>query len=282
MREVELIFLGTGGGRFAMLTQKRRTGGIRLIDENVNVHIDPGPGALIYSLKLGLNPQKVNAVLVTHGHPDHYANAELMTEAMTRGMTKRSGVLAASRSVLFGNNVCGPSISRYHQQKPSELIEMRPGTSFNIDDVTVMVQKAQHSDPDTVGLKMFFPEVGVISYTSDTEYFEGLGRAYKDSKVLILCAMRPSGSPFKGHMTTDDAIKIIEEAEPECAITTHFGMKMIFSGPSREARKIEEATGVRTISAYDGMRVKVGGKVEVMESKKVGKDLREYFKDGRT
>ena len=122
----------------------------------------------------------------------------------------------------------------------------------------------------------------MISYTSDTEYFEGLGRAYKDSKVLILCAMRPSGSPFKGHMTTDDAIKIIEEAEPECAITTHFGMKMIFSGPSREARKIEEATGVRTISAYDGMRVKVGGKVEVMESKKVGKDLREYFKDGRT
>ncbi|RJS79853.1 MBL fold metallo-hydrolase, partial [Candidatus Bathyarchaeota archaeon] len=28
---IEIVFIGTGGGRFAMVTQKRRTGGIRIL-----------------------------------------------------------------------------------------------------------------------------------------------------------------------------------------------------------------------------------------------------------
>ena len=46
-----LTFLGSGGGRFAMITQIKGTGGFRLDTENFHIHIDPGPGALIKSLK---------------------------------------------------------------------------------------------------------------------------------------------------------------------------------------------------------------------------------------
>ena len=74
MSHVELVFLGTGGGRFATITQKRRTGGIRFLSDTLNMHLEPGPGALIYSLNMGLDPQKVGAVLVSHCHPDHYAD----------------------------------------------------------------------------------------------------------------------------------------------------------------------------------------------------------------
>ena len=59
---IEIIFLGTGGGRFAMITQQRRTGGIRVLSGDSNLHLDPGPGALIYSLQEGLDPQKINAM----------------------------------------------------------------------------------------------------------------------------------------------------------------------------------------------------------------------------
>ena len=58
---LELVFLGSGGGRFATVTQKRRTGGIRILGDKVNVHLDPGPGGLIYSLEAGLDPQKLTA-----------------------------------------------------------------------------------------------------------------------------------------------------------------------------------------------------------------------------
>ncbi|PIX31699.1 MBL fold metallo-hydrolase, partial [Candidatus Bathyarchaeota archaeon CG_4_8_14_3_um_filter_42_8] len=56
--KIEIIFLGTGGGRFATITQKRRTAGIRIISEGLNLHLDPGPGALVHSINEGLDPQK--------------------------------------------------------------------------------------------------------------------------------------------------------------------------------------------------------------------------------
>ncbi|MFZ0966093.1 MAG: MBL fold metallo-hydrolase, partial [Candidatus Bathyarchaeia archaeon] len=112
--KIEIIFLGTGGGRFATITQKRRTAGIRIISEGLNLHLDPGPGALVHSINEGLDPQKLNAVIVSHCHPDHYTDAEVLIEAMTRGMTRKRGVLVASKSVLSGTDICEASISKYH------------------------------------------------------------------------------------------------------------------------------------------------------------------------
>jgi len=265
MASVELVFLGTGGGRFATITQKRRTGGIRILSEILNVHLDPGPGALIYSLNMGLDPQKVRAVLVSHAHPDHSNDAEILVEAMTSGMTKKRGVLAASHSVLLGNEVCEPSISKYHQQMPEKVIEAKPGAAFNVNGVKILATKARHSDPDAVGFRLETREVGDIAYTSDTEFFEGIGKFYEGVRLLILCTMRPSGEPWKGHMTTDDAIKVLEEAKPETAVITHFGMKMIFGVPNREAELIQQKTGVPTIAAVDGMRLNISEEIEIQK-----------------
>ncbi len=276
MTGIELVFLGTGGGRFATLTQKRRTGGIRIISESLHMHLDPGPGALIYSLNMKLNPQKVKAVLVSHCHPDHYTDAEILVEAMTRGMTRRRGVLAAPRSVLFGNEVCGPAISKYHQQMPEKVIETKPGVTFTVNDIKILTTEARHTDPDTVGYRLETRDVGDIGYTSDTEYFEGVGKSYEGVRLLLLCVMRPSGEPWKGHMTTEDAVKIVEEAGPEMVVTTHFGMKMIFRGPAREAKMIEEKTGVPTLAASDGMRISVGEKIRVERARRKQRGLNEF------
>ena len=267
MAQYEIIFLGTGGGRFTTITQKRRTAGIRIIGENLNLHLDPGPGALVYSISEGLDPQKLNAIFVSHCHPDHYTDAEVLIEAMTRGMTKKRGVLAASKSVLRGSEVCEPSISKYHQQMLEQIIEAVPNMRFQVADVAVLFAEARHTDPDAVGFKFETKEYGDFAYTSDTEYFEGIGKYYRGVRLLLLCVMRPAGKPWKGHMTTEDAIKIIQEAQPEQAVLTHLGMQMIFQGPSREAKLIEEKTGTPTVAAIDGMRIVFGEKIEVQTAK---------------
>ena len=276
MAQLELILLGTGGGRFSMITQKRKTAGIRILSEKVNIHLDPGPGALIHSLSMGLDPQKIGAVLVSHAHPDHYTDAEVLIEAMTHGMTRKRGLLAASHSVLYGNEKCGPVISKYHQQMPKEVIEAKPGATFDVGDVNIMVTKAVHSDPDTIGFRFETSDVGDIGYTSDTEYFDGIGEFYYGVRLLLLCLLRPSGKPWRGHMTTDDAIKIVKEADPEVAIITHFGMGMIFAGPRREAERVERESGVRTLAARDGMRIRVGEEVEMGMVKRKQKGLEEF------
>jgi phosphoribosyl 1,2-cyclic phosphodiesterase len=261
--KIEIIFLGTGGGRFATITQKRRTAGIRIISEGLNLHLDPGPGALVHSINEGLDPQKLNAVFVSHCHPDHYTDAEVLIEAMTRGMTRKRGVLVASKSVLTGNNLCEPSISKYHQQMPQQKIEAVPNMKFQVGDVNVLATEARHTDPDTVGFRFETRDFGDFAYTSDTEYFEGIGKYYEGLRLLVLCVMRPAGKPWKGRMTTNDAIKIVEETLPELAVLTHLGMQMIFKGPASEAKLIEEKTGISTIAAVDGMQVIFGEEIRI-------------------
>jgi len=277
MARFEIVFLGTGGGRFTTITQKRRTAGIRILGENLNLHLDPGPGALVYSISEGLDPQKLNAVFVSHSHPDHYTDAEVLIEAMTRGMTKKRGVLAAAKSVLKGNDVCEPSISKYHQQMVEQIFEAVPNMRFQVADVAVSVAEARHTDPDAVGFRFETKEYGDFAYTSDTEYFEGIGKHYEGVRLLMLCIMRPAGKPWKGHMTTEDAIKIVEETHPEQAVLTHLGMQMIFHGPAREAKLIEEKTGTPTVAATDGMRIVFGEKIEVQTAKPRQRQLDKFF-----
>ena len=268
MTEIELVFLGTGGGRFATITQKRRTGGIRILSENVNAHLDPGPGALIYSLNMNLDPQKISALLISHSHPDHYTDAEVIVEAMTHGTTKKRGTLVATRSVLFGNEVCEMAVSRYHQEMVERLIEARPGVRFELDNLKVVACKAVHSDPDTVGFRFETVDKGDFAYTSDTEYFEDIAKIYEGVRLLILGVLRPSGKPWKGHMTTSDAIRVVEEVKPEMAVLTNFGMQMIFRGPDHEAKMVEEKTGVPTIAAKDEMRINLSEEIQVETSKR--------------
>jgi len=268
LTEIELVFLGTGGGRFATITQKRRTGGIRILSENVNAHLDPGPGALIYSLNMNLDPQKISALLISHSHPDHYTDAEVIVEAMTHGTTKKRGTLVATRSVLFGNEVCEMAVSRYHQEMVERLIEARPGVRFELDNLKVVACKAVHSDPDTVGFRFETVDKGDFAYTSDTEYFEDIAKIYEGVRLLILGVLRPSGKPWKGHMTTSDAIRVVEEVKPEMAVLTNFGMQMIFRGPDHEAKMVEEKTGVPTIAAKDEMRINLSEEIQVETSKR--------------
>jgi phosphoribosyl 1,2-cyclic phosphodiesterase len=191
-------------------------------------------------------------------------------------MTRKRGVLVASKSVLSGTDICEASISKYHQQMPQQKIEAVPNMKFQVGDVNVLATEARHTDPDAVGFRFETADFGDFAYTSDTEYFEGLGKYYGGLRLLVLCVMRPAGKPWKGHMTTNDAIRIIEETRPEHAVLTHLGMQMIFKGPASEAKLIKDKTGVPTVAAVDGMRINFGETISVqVGGKKEG--LNKFF-----
>ena len=69
-------------------------------------------------------------------------------------------------------------------------------------------------------------------------------------------------------MSTDDAIAILREVEPEMAVMTHFGMRMLNAGPEKEAEEIRKQTGVDTVAAVDNMRLKVGEELQVVMPKR--------------
>jgi phosphoribosyl 1,2-cyclic phosphodiesterase len=274
---LEIIFLGTGGGRFATITQKPRTGGIRILSDELNIHLDPGPGALVYSLEAGLDPQKLNGIVVSHFHIDHINDAAVLIEAMTAGGTKKRGTLVAAHSVLFGNETGDKAISNYHINLPEKIIEAKAGNTFNIGNIEVKVCKAVHSDPETVGFRFETGTFGSFAYIPDSEYYDGIGDFLKGVRLLILSVLRPSEKPWKGHMSTEDAVKIINEVRPETVVMTHLGTLMIIKGPDSEASYIQGSTGIATKAAKDGMHVTFGEKI-LFDKLKEQADLTSFIK----
>jgi len=255
------VFLGTGGARFSTITQKRRTGGIRFT-RPLNLQLDPGPGAIVYSNLLGLDPSKVEVVAVSHCHPDHYSDAQIFVEAMSQGGTKKRGIFIGPKSVVTGSETFDPCLTRYHRSLISKLVEMQPGAEIRIGDVRICAIRAHHSDPDSIGFRFSF-DTGEIGYTSDTEYYPDLPDQYSGVRLLILCVLRPHGSSWRGHLSTDDAIRILQKTRPEMCVLTHFGMRMISADPAAEARRIEHETGVRTVAAEDNMRLSMAKDLKV-------------------
>jgi phosphoribosyl 1,2-cyclic phosphodiesterase len=253
---MKLTFLGTGGGRFATITQRRMTGGFRIDDfDGKNFHVDPGPGALVRSLQFGLSPSTLDGVFISHAHTDHYTDGEVLIEAMTRGMTKERGIIIGSRSVFEGYKQWGPSVSKYHTEKSDKLI-LGSNKSRIIGNLKVKGTNTVHGDPTCVGFQMKSEDL-TISYTSDTSYFEKLSQYHKGADILIASVIRPGTKSIKGHMCTGNFKDLVNEVEPKLAIMTHFGFKMLNEDPISEAKSITKDTGIKTLAAYDGMKIDI-------------------------
>ncbi len=256
-----LTFLGTGGGRFATIYQPRGTGGIYLSD-GVRIHIDPGPGAAVNMSRLSLDPAKTQALLVSHCHPDHYTDAEILIEGMARGGFGRKGLVLGSRSVVEGVGVFGPAISDYHKSIAGEVRSVGADDRITIEEMRVDITPTLHSDPTGVGFR-FHTSNGVISYVGDSETGPEIIQAHRGSRVVIICLTRPLGSRIAYHMCTEDAADFVERTRPELALLTHFGMKLLHEGPERQARYIQKRSGVKTVAATDLMAVQINRSIQV-------------------
>ncbi|MEW5747491.1 MAG: MBL fold metallo-hydrolase [Candidatus Thermoplasmatota archaeon] len=253
---VRITFLGTGGGRFATIYQARATGGIYVEDER-NLHIDPGPGALVRMRSIGIDPLQTHAILVSHCHPDHYMDAEILIEAMTEGGTRRQGLLIGSKSVIEGGDGYGPAISKYHQSKPKYVKVMEPFSKVTLKPLEVWATPSAHSDSTSVGFRIQ-TSGGMLSYVSDTQLLEPVIKAHKKARILVACVTRPLGQRIPHHLSTEDAGYLIEKVKPELAVITHFGMRVIQENPETQAKWIEESSGVRTVAARDYMCLEFG------------------------
>jgi phosphoribosyl 1,2-cyclic phosphodiesterase len=256
-----LTFLGTGGGRFATIYQVRSTGGLYIHGEQ-RIHVDPGPSALWMMGRGGLDPAKTDVLLISHCHPDHYSDAEVLLEGMTRGGLKKRGMLIGSLSAIKGMEGFGPAVSAYHQGIVPEVHAVQAGDSVRIASGNIKATRSKHSDPSGVGFIIPTSD-GDISYVSDTELDSDVVNAHIGSRVLILPLTRGRGARVPNHISTEDAVDFARSVSPEIVLLTHFGAKLIRQGVGAEAEFIEKETGIRTVAADDLMTVRLGRKIVI-------------------
>lgn len=240
---VRVRFLGSGdsygsGGRFMTC--------ILVETPSTRFLIDCGDSSLIAMKAQGVDPNSIDAILLSHLHGDHCAGVPfLVIDGMLAARRNRPLVVAGPpgfrsrlesiREALFPGS---------HGMKPGFALEYREigiGAGNRILDLSVRSWKALHN-PDTFPT-MLRVEWGakVITYSGDTDWTEDLVAA-ADGADLLISECYFYDKAIKHHMNYVTLKANLHRLNAKRVVLTHMSSDML-----------AHAAGVPEECAYDGM-----------------------------
>jgi ribonuclease BN (tRNA processing enzyme) len=225
---VTVRFVGSGdafgsGGRFQTCI---------LVDgPSSRIAIDFGTSSLIALARQGVEPNSIDAIVLTHLHGDHCGGVPFplmdamlgarrtrpLTIAGPRDLERRMGEI---RAALFpGSHVMAPRF-------PLSWIEMEPGRRYALLDAWVTPEPARHTketNPTAVRL-----EVGgkIIGYTGDTEWTDEVARVAHGADLFIAeCYFYDK--PVRWHLNYPAIVQHGKTFGARRVILTHMSREML-------------------------------------------------------
>lgn len=228
MAGVEVTFLGCGdafgsGGRFQTCFMIR-AGQTRFL-------VDCGASSLIAMRRLGVQPNDIDMILVSHLHGDHFGgipffilDAQLISKrsrplriAGPPGLAKR---IREAMEVLF------PGSSQVRHAFAIDFEALASGESRSLGAVTVTPYEVSHpSGAPAFALRI---ECGgrTVAYTGDTEWCEALIPAAREADLLIAEAYFYD-KKVKFHLDLETLRAHLHELRPKRLILTHMSADML-------------------------------------------------------
>jgi ribonuclease BN (tRNA processing enzyme) len=248
-------FLGTGGGRVVVFRQLRHSGGIWINLEGINILVDPGPGSLIRIFENNLDPMDIDIFVLSHRHLDHTSDINAVLESATESTKKKKELLIAPEDALAENDSV---VLKYLKKGLKKIEHTQEGKEINYKDVKIKgLIKHIHKGADTYGLEFSSKDKKIV-YVPCGRFFEGMLEGYpKNADLMIFNTTFTHPVPHVDHLASSDVKKMLTKLKPKTAVITHFSVQMLKANPAYVAEKLTKETGVYTIAAVDGLKVKV-------------------------
>jgi ribonuclease BN (tRNA processing enzyme) len=225
---VTVRFVGSGdsfgsGGRFQTC--------IVVDGPRSRVAIDFGASSLIALAQQGIDPNSLDAILLTHLHGDHCGGVPfLLIDAMLASRRARPLVIAGPRDLerrmseireaLFpGSRVMTPAF-------PLEWIELQAGIPRAVLDSVVTARPARHTaETNPTALRV---EIGgkIVAYTGDTEWTDDIAETARGADLLIAeCYFY--AKPVKWHLNYPAIAAHRDSVGARRVILTHMSREML-------------------------------------------------------
>ncbi|MEU4233284.1 MBL fold metallo-hydrolase [Nonomuraea sp. NPDC026600] len=239
---MEVTLLGALGHRYGMLAGG--AGGLLVRTRQTCVIVDPGPAALGLLLQLAGQGRfdfgDVDAVLVSHFHPDHYTDVIPCLEGAMSARGRRGRVLLAANTTVIRQFA---AFSPFHMGRVDAVTLTHPDGEgdgepmVKLTDLTVYATPALHHEQGdqtrtAIGFAFDTPGGG-IWYTGDTNLFDGLidaVAALQPETALVIAhvggtnlhASPKRAAACRWHLQTRDIRVIAATLRPACAIVQHY------------------------------------------------------------
>lgn len=236
-----------------MIKQLRCSGGIWININNKNIIMDPGPGSIVHCNKSRpkLDPETLDAIILSHKHLDHCSDINVMIEAMTSGGFKKKGTVFCTEDAI----TVDPVILKYAQDLPNEINILTENSAYEIGDFKFQTSMRHKHPSETYGIK-FYSNGTSVSFLTDTKYFPELCNFY-NTDIIIICVSLFEEKERVDHLCVNDVKNIIKTTKPKKAILTHFGRTMLENNPDLIAEKLSRELHTEVIAAWDGMKLEI-------------------------
>lgn len=216
----KLHLLGTG----ASLSGPNRTTTMLAAEcEGSVVLIDCGGDAVQRLLAAGLDPARIDLLILTHEHPDHVGAFPLLVQKLWLLKRRRplpirgpARALDQARRLFESFNTAGWSgLPPLHwgEVEPREGAELWTEAPWRITGAP-----GQHGRTPTVAIRIEAAGAqGAVAYSSDTERSDAIARLARGAAILV----HEATGGFRGHSSALDAAQVAAQAGAERLLLVH-------------------------------------------------------------
>lgn len=243
---VKLTVLGSSG---TFPTASNPASSYLVRTEDVTIWCDAGPGGF-QALATLIDPSTVDAVLISHSHPDHCVDLFAAFHALTYGPEPASGVpLFAHRSVI--ERVLGflGADEDHAIRRTFDIRSIESGSVWSIGDLHVEAIAMDHSVP-TLGFR-FEAHGRRLFYTADTgPRGTWIGRVGPVDLLLAEASLQNDRNAHGQHLTAAEAGKIASDIGATRLLLTHIPP---YLDPLVSVQEAETTFGRTVMAAVPGM-----------------------------
>jgi ribonuclease BN (tRNA processing enzyme) len=211
--------------------------------------IDCGATTLMGFDRLGLDPNSVPTIFISHLHGDHYAGlvwwlvhakhvAKRTVPLTIVGPTGIEARLKAAAEALFPGSM---GVPLRHKLAFKEVVREQ---RYEIGPVAVTPYEVRHPSGAPSHAMRFEVEGKVLSFTGDSEWVESLVPAGRGADLYIMECYQFEGEP-RYHMSWTTIRPNLDRIAPKRVLLTHMAAGML-------ARRAE-VTDPRVLLAEDGL-----------------------------
>jgi len=221
-----------------------------LVKTSQNIVFDFGRGALNQLLKAGIHYYDIDAIFITHMHPDHINDlSSFLHLALVDPLKKRKRDMTIYGPLGFKEQFKQLlAIFQLNREFQYQIIaeEISDEQIIKGNDYTVQGFKVEHMG-ECLSYRINSNNKTIV-YSGDTSDCPGIRKACQNADIAVLEANNPSNNPNPIHLTPKIAAKIAKETGVKQLVLTHIAKGN--KNPLEEAKKVFEKTEIAKIQTY--------------------------------